>query len=158
MIHRAASTVFNHYDNTNSLTRDELANERAFLAYVRCSTTLLISSFSILQVVLKAVILLGKNTLAGGGGGHEEAPYGRLLQSYTRHVKPVCLFLCALSVFTSCLGLKKSWLNLYNLAERARIQPGVIGMLAIFVSIFVINILLLRQCIVFGMESTLFAS
>lgn len=171
---RLLRTVFSHYANKNSLTRDELANERSFLAYIRCSTTMLVSSFSITQALLQMIILsvqqiatVSDAVSADGGdaGGSDsgdtdaDARLSALVASYTSHVhdyrhliRPITLFICAVALFCSCLGFKKAWLNFYNLAERAKFQPGLIGMGLIFLSVFAVDIALLRQCIIFGIS------
>lgn len=161
---RLLRTVFSHYANKNSLTRDELANERSFLAYIRCSTTMLVSSFSITQALLQMIILSVQqiatvSDAVPADGGDADARLSALVASYTSHVhdyrhliRPITLFICAVALFCSCLGFKKAWLNFYNLAERAKFQPGLIGMGLIFLSVFAVDIALLRQCIIFGIS------
>lgn len=156
---RLLNAIFSHYDNKNSLTRDELANERSFLAYIRCSMTILVSSFSITQIVLQLVILsvhkiliIDDNNLNSNLSYNLFLDYYNNLNDYKKFFKPIGLFLCAISLFVSCLGLKKSWLNFYNLAERAKFQPGLIGMGLLFLSLFIIDIVLLKTCISFGLR------
>lgn len=159
---RALNSVFSHYDNNNSLTRDELANERSFLAYIRCTTTLLVSSFSITQVVLQMIVLSVRRITDVDGvvGGNDTetnlplliAAYTSNVHDYTHYFKPTTLLICAVAGFCSCLGLKKAWLNFYNLAERAKFQPGLIGMGLLFLSVFVVDVVLLRQSIAFGLR------
>lgn len=161
---RALNSVFCHYDNKNSLTRDELANERSFLAYIRCTTTLLVSSFSITQVVLQMIIfsvrrITAVDGVAGGSSSSSSdtlplliAAYASNIHDYTHYFKPTTLLICAVAGFCSCLGLKKAWLNFYNLAERAKFQPGLIGMGLLFLSVFVVDVVLLRQSIAFGLR------
>lgn len=150
MPNRLIPIVFTHYDNKNSLTRDELANERSFLSYMRCSTSLLISSFSITQVILQHIILLVVDIINDEDVEKNINNYSNAIDSYKSFIKPVCIFICSISFFTICLGLKKSWLNFYNLAERAKFQSGFIGMGILFISIFIIDVIILRQCIVLG--------
>lgn len=156
-VKKTLKKLFCHYANKNSLTRDELANERSFLAYVRCATTLLVSSFSITQVILQVIIqsvldILHHDRVNSENYDKTLRRYQEVRHDYIHFVRPLCMFICGLSIFTVFLGLKKSLLNFYYIAERAKIQPGIIGMGIIFLSILAVDAALLRQCIVFGMN------
>lgn len=137
------SVLYGQFPNKNALVRDGLSTERSFLAYTRSAVTIVVSAFSITQIALTLLIQQALNNTGG---------YNAAFHSYNSYLKPVCLLLCALGVFVLCTGLKRMVVNLYHLTVLRRFQPGYIGMGIFFVTIFIANVIILRQCIVLGIN------
>lgn len=138
--------LFCRYANRNSLTRDELANERSLLAFVRCAVTMLVAACSLLQALLHLLI-----KMAGlGNTTGNYAPYYLVHAVTYRYIRPVALVLAVLSIFTSVMGMKKAWLNFYSIAEKAKIKPGIFGMSLLFLVLLAIDGVILAQCVRLG--------
>lgn len=141
---------FNKFDNKNSLTRDELATERSFLAYIRTGVSFLIASFSITQAIQKIIIDLAIELL--NNESDNTGDFEQQIKFYKKLAKPVSLVFCTLSLFVCSFGLKRYLVNLKFLARYAKFNASRYGMIILFATLFAINILLLYHSIIYGIK------
>jgi uncharacterized membrane protein YidH (DUF202 family) len=143
--------LYGKFSNSNSLVRDALSNERSFLAYLRTSLTLLVSAFSITQIIIQLIIQLGIVTLIENNP-NKFNEFTLAFNTYKNFIRPVCLLFCSLSVFTLCIGFKRFIINFYELALFCKFKPGYIGMILIFTIVFIANVIILKICITMGID------
>lgn len=126
--------IFKHYANKNSLTRDELANERSFLAYIRCASTLLISVVALQQASLHFLI---KN-------------HTNLATAFHNDQIPVTLIMGIVATLLVLVAIYRMRSNGLLLAENAILKPTVAGAMIFVLILLGLDIALLKYCITFG--------
>lgn len=135
---------FHRFANQNSLTRDELSNERTVLAYIRTSSTMLVASLGIVQLTLKSLIDVAINLIIDNDTPNTFL-YSHL--QYRKIAQPTSLFLSIIAIFTLGIGFKQFIWNLWNLAEEGRIKAGRIAIIMLIICLMSVNILIMTYCI-----------
>lgn len=133
-----------HWKNEASLTRDQLANERSILASFRCTCTSLLSGASIMMAMLNVLV----------GSATNSARYRTFLHQYVSFLKPTVVYLMSVGLFVSINGFLRGVRNIFSI-PKSRIHPSVLGMGLLFVGVFVVDVILLKECIVLGIKSVL---
>lgn len=111
------------FPNKRSLTRDELSNERSFLAFVRMGVSILVVLFGISQLVGEDLIKAGiKHILEG-----QEVSFNAKLRLYRRAVRPILLFLCSVSCFVFIWAFKRFIKNLFLISDKSNISADTLG-------------------------------
>ncbi|GME69427.1 unnamed protein product [[Candida] boidinii] len=141
--------VFKPTDNKGSTARDQLANERTFLAYIRTTTTLLLMSVTMIQIFkhkLNTLILdylVSKiDELAKTGSIDGDNPIGTKkiefinsnLKFMKIFVKPICLTFTSLSIFILITAIFRFFLNLNIMLKDNKFSIDRISMLLVFLT------------------------
>ncbi|OWB85327.1 hypothetical protein B5S33_g3991 [[Candida] boidinii] len=141
--------VFKPTDNKGSTARDQLANERTFLAYIRTTTTLLLMSVTMIQIFkhkLNTLILeylVSKiDELAKTGSIDGDNPIGTKkiefinsnLKFMKIFVKPICLIFTSLSIFILITAIFRFFLNLNIMLKDNKFSIDRISMLLVFLT------------------------
>lgn len=126
--------IFEHYANENSLTRDELANERSFLAYIRCGSTLLISGVALHQASLHFLIKSESNAAV----------------LFHKALRPVSSIICVVATLLVISAIYRMRSNGKLLAKFALLKPTIWGAMVLVAILLCVDIILLKHCVTFG--------
>lgn len=128
--------------NTKNTARDQLANERSFLAYCRVSLCFTVAAITVVQsfnkIILETLVyrLLtskGKDTSAINLTYvvNDAALFERLQSSYTRIVRPLCLLSLSIALLTALIGVSRYLINLNLLIHDRRFDPANLSLASI---------------------------
>lgn len=133
------------FENKASLTRDELSNERSFLAYTRVGVAILITLFGISQLVAKALVEDAISYILTNESNQFHLKY----QLYRSYIQPLMLFLCSISCFVFIWAFQRFIKNLFLLSDKSNISATTLGFLILVFCLIGFNCVLMYTCIKF---------
>lgn len=146
---RETISVFKPTDNKGSTARDQLANERTFLAYIRTTTTLLLMSVTMIQIfkhelnILILEYLVSKVNEISKTGSIDENNSTDIknlefinsnLKFMKTFLKPICLIFTSLSIFILIFAIFRFFLNLNIMLKDNKFSIDRISMLLVFLT------------------------
>lgn len=134
------------FDNKSSLTRDELSNERSFLAYIRVGVTILLAFFGIIQLIGKTLIESGISFVFTGESNEFHIKY----EFYQSKIKPLMLFLSSIACFVFIWAFRRYIKNLFLLSDKSDISATKFGFLILVCCLISFDCVLMYNCIKFS--------
>ena len=137
---------FKEVPNSKNTVRDQLANERSFLAFARASIMLLASVISITQVYKKILIQDQVKQLLNlpSDDTHQSSSllkaYIALNSTYSTIVRPLTIFATAASLIIAIMGFFRYILNLNLLLNDKRFSPFTLSAFVIIIFCAVVSI------------------
>ncbi|GMG21623.1 unnamed protein product [Ambrosiozyma monospora] len=115
--------------NINSIMRDQLANERSFLAYVRATMTLLVCGLTIVQLHLKIMI---EYTIDSNGLESKLQLLQNKFLMFEKFVHPLALIMCSVGIYCLFVGLIRYFINLNHLYNCNNFVSGKVEYFGLF--------------------------
>lgn len=131
------------FDNRDSLTRDELSNERSFLAYVRVGVTILVALFGISQLVGQALVKDGISYVLEGESHDFLAKY----HIYKSVAQPLMLFLCSIGCYMFVWAFRRYIKNTFLLSDKSNISASMLGFFTLICALVAFDCVLLYTCV-----------
>ncbi len=137
--------LFKEVPNAKNTVRDQLANERSFLAFARASLTLLVSAISITQVYKKILIkdqvtkLLDQIRDTNQSSSWIKANLA-LNSTYSTIVRPLTFFTTTASLIITLVGFFRYILNLNLLLNDKQFSPFTVSAFVVIAICAVVSI------------------
>ncbi|ODV88045.1 hypothetical protein CANARDRAFT_20770 [[Candida] arabinofermentans NRRL YB-2248] len=132
-------------ENSESVTRDQLANERSYLSYIRAALYFMSISISMVYIykksIVEEIILLLQN------GDNDSVYYSEETKFYNVLIWPMSLIFSSLAVILCLNGLARYFSNLNSMFESNEISVDRLMMLSLLFVLFCSNIYIIYQVI-----------